>query len=128
MRGRRPVGTVSHFISVYSVFQLLTFAAEIDGEGAGCSRAVVTVVTCALGPGSAAGAAARLKDGRSFVSRRELGTLRERIGQLTETVAAGVALPRLRPAGGIVRQDEYWTVVSKHGERSGFSWVFTPQF
>jgi hypothetical protein len=31
-------------------------------------------------------------------------------------------------AGGIVRQGEYWTVVSKHGDRSGFSCVFTPLF
>ena len=31
-------------------------------------------------------------------------------------------------AGGIVRKGEYWTVVSKNGERSGFKCVFTPLF
>jgi hypothetical protein len=31
-------------------------------------------------------------------------------------------------AGGIVRQNEYWTVVSNHGGRSGFNCVFTPLF
>ena len=31
-------------------------------------------------------------------------------------------------AGGIVRQGEYWSVVSKRGGRSGFSCVFTPLF
>jgi hypothetical protein len=31
-------------------------------------------------------------------------------------------------AGGIVRQGEYWTVASNHGNRSGFECVFTPLF
>jgi hypothetical protein len=123
---------------------------------------------------------------------RHLEDLAERAGQLSaaadaallglreRTTAAGVALPRTRPAfgavhraevtgyvslyftagrtdkikllagwndpptdciceantfndlnsyaGGIVRQDEYWTVVSKHGGNSGFNCVFTPLF
>lgn len=31
-------------------------------------------------------------------------------------------------AGGIVRRDEYWIVVSKHAQRSGYECVFTPLF
>lgn len=31
-------------------------------------------------------------------------------------------------AGGIVRKDEYWTLESKLGDRSGFECVFTPLF